>query len=51
LTTRGFTEDDMRVVGKIIAETLKNPHDDRAKEKAKKIVLELTTQHPLYPEL
>ncbi len=48
LTTRGFKEDDMKIVGKLIADVLKSNIDSAG---AKKIVKELTTKYPLYPEL
>ncbi|MFA5954321.1 MAG: serine hydroxymethyltransferase [Patescibacteria group bacterium] len=51
LTTRGFTEDDMRRIGKIIATVLQNPESDTVKNDARKVVKELTAAHPLYPEL
>ncbi|WP_153720844.1 serine hydroxymethyltransferase [Sporosarcina cascadiensis] len=48
VTTRGFKEDDMKEVGRIIAELLKNHEDKNAKEEARKAVTALTDQHPLY---
>lgn len=51
LTTRGFTEDDMRIIGRTIAELLKNPTSDDVKKRARNIVRELTEKHPLYPGL
>ncbi|GKV66286.1 MULTISPECIES: serine hydroxymethyltransferase [unclassified Sporosarcina] len=48
VTTRGFKEDDMKEVGRIIAELLKNHEDKNAKEEACKAVTALTDQHPLY---
>ncbi len=51
LTTRGFTEDDMRVIGKIIADIIKEPTSEKTKERAQREVKELTQAHPLYPEL
>lgn len=51
LTSRGFTEEDMKRVGATIAEILKNPKSDDVKKRAQKTVAELTQAHPLYPEL
>ncbi len=51
LTTRGFTEDDMRVIGKTIADIIKNPTGEDAKKRAREVVSELTSAHPLYPEI
>lgn len=50
LTTRGFTEDDMRIIGRTIAEVLKNPTNDDVKKRARTTVRELTEQHPLYAD-
>lgn len=51
LTTRGFKEEDMKVVGKIIVDVLKNPASEEVKTKARATVRELTDKYPLYPEL
>ncbi|MFA5070408.1 MAG: serine hydroxymethyltransferase [Patescibacteria group bacterium] len=51
LTTRGFKEDDMVIIGKLIARVLKNPTDDTVKKEVLKIVHDLTEKYPLYPEL
>ncbi|PID15159.1 MULTISPECIES: serine hydroxymethyltransferase [unclassified Sporosarcina] len=48
VTTRGFVEEDMVEVGRIIATLLKNHEDPSAKEEARKAVTALTDQHPLY---
>ncbi|WP_301107310.1 serine hydroxymethyltransferase [Sporosarcina sp.] len=48
VTTRGFKEEDMKEVGRIIAELLKNHEDENAKQEARKAVTALTNQHPLY---
>jgi len=50
LTTRGFTEDNMRVIGKTIAEIIKNPNDETNKKRVRRTVHALTQTHPLYPE-
>lgn len=51
LTTRGFKEDDMKIIGQLIAKVLKNINDDSVKNEVKKIVSELTDRYPLYPDL
>ena len=48
VTTRGFVEEDMVEVGRIIATLLKNHEDQSAKDEARKAVTALTDQHPLY---
>ncbi|MEK4023595.1 serine hydroxymethyltransferase [Mammaliicoccus sciuri] len=48
VTTRGFKEEDMQEVGRIIANLLKNHEDETAKAEARKAVTALTDQHPLY---
>ncbi len=50
LTTRGMKEDELKLVGKIIAKVLKNP-DDKTKEWAKGIIKELCEQFPFYKML
>ena len=51
LTTRGFNEKDMKIIGRTIAELLKNPTSDDIKSRARATVTELTEKHPLYPNL
>ncbi len=51
LTTRGFTTDDMGVIGKLIADVIKDPTNETVRDAARKTVAELTQAHPLYPEL
>ena len=48
MTTRGFNEDDFRLVGKIIAKALKNSNDDSVLEELSKEVLDLTSKYPIY---
>lgn len=50
LTTRGFTANDMRVIGKLIADIIKDPSSETVRGAARKTVTELTQAHPLYPE-
>ncbi|MEO0224790.1 MAG: serine hydroxymethyltransferase [candidate division WOR-3 bacterium] len=47
LTTRGMKEEELKIVGKIIAKVLKNP-DDKTKIWAKGLVKELCKQFPFY---
>lgn len=51
LTTRGFTEEDMRVVGSLISQALENPANDQIKKEIRNKIQELTERHPLYPGL
>lgn len=48
MTTRGLNEDDFRLVGKIISESLNNGNDNDVQEKLAKKVLKLTNKHPIY---
>ncbi len=50
MTTRGFTTEDMKIVGKIIAETAKNSDDKTKLQELKQMSLELTKKYPLYPD-
>ncbi|MGG4144763.1 serine hydroxymethyltransferase [Paenibacillus algorifonticola] len=50
-TSRGMDEKAMKVIGEVIAVTLKNPKDEATLEKSRQIVRDLTAQYPLYPEL
>ncbi|AJE52077.1 serine hydroxymethyltransferase [Paenibacillus polymyxa] len=48
-TSRGMDEEAMVKIGKIIADTLKNPKDDTVLSKASHAVGELTDKFPIYP--
>lgn len=48
VTSRGFKEEDVIEVGKIMASVLKNPEDAAVKEEARKRVEALTAKYPLY---
>ena len=48
MTTRGFNEDDFRLVGKIISKALKNSNEDSLLKELSKEVLELTSKYPIY---
>ena len=51
LTSRGFNEDDMKLIGQFIAKIVKNVNDNSVKNEVKKTVRELTDRYPLYPNL
>jgi len=51
LTTRGFQEEDMKIIGQLIAKTLKNPNNESAKKEVLDTVKQLTDRYQLYPEL
>ena len=51
LTSRGFKEKEMALIGQLIARTIKNIKDDSVKNEVKKSVRELTDKYPLYPGL
>lgn len=48
VTSRGFKEEEMKEIGKIIADLLKNHEDEAAHASAKERVKALTDKHPLY---
>ncbi|MEP7037031.1 MAG: serine hydroxymethyltransferase, partial [Acidobacteriota bacterium] len=48
LTTRGMKEEEMRKIGKLIAEVVREPESEEIKSKVKNEVLELTENFPLY---
>ncbi len=48
LTTRGFVETDMEVVGKLICDVLKNPGNESVKKNVKGTINELTQKYPVY---
>ncbi|MAE42633.1 serine hydroxymethyltransferase [Candidatus Woesearchaeota archaeon] len=50
VTTRGFKESEMKVVGESIAKVIDNLNDDAVITKVKKDILELCKNFPLYPE-
>jgi len=51
LTTRGMGEEEMEIVGKLIAKILKNPSDEGIHENVKKEIKNLCEKFPLYKEL
>ena len=48
LTTRGFVEEDMREVARIIADVLDAPTDTARQEEARRRVAVLCDKYPLY---
>ena len=48
MTTRGFNEDDFRLVGKIISKALNNSNYDSLLEELSKEVLGITSKYPIY---
>jgi glycine hydroxymethyltransferase len=48
LTTRGMKEDEMRVIGRLIASVIREPESEEVKTNVKREVAELTGRFPLY---
>ncbi|HEX9664486.1 MAG TPA: serine hydroxymethyltransferase [Patescibacteria group bacterium] len=51
LTTRGFREDDFKIVGQLLGKTIKERNNQTALNEVRATVKELTDKYPLYPEL
>lgn len=51
LTTRGFNEEDMTLVGQLLARVIARPDDKKTRQEVQKTISQLTQKHPLYPEL
>ena len=51
ITTRGFTTEDMKIVGKIIAETVKYSENEEKLSELKTISAKLCNKYPLYPDI
>ncbi|MCI0449541.1 MAG: serine hydroxymethyltransferase [Chlorobi bacterium] len=51
LTTRGMNETDMEKVAEMINEIISSPDSEDVKNSVKKKIDDLTSEHPLYPEL
>lgn len=49
LTTRGMKEDDMRAIGKMIADVIHDPESEEVKTRVVREVTELTAKFPMYP--
>jgi glycine hydroxymethyltransferase len=50
LTTRGMGEDEMRTVGRLIAEVLHDPQSEDVRNKVRREVAELASRFPLYAQ-
>ncbi|HCX78547.1 MAG TPA: serine hydroxymethyltransferase [Firmicutes bacterium] len=48
LTTRNMGETEMKIIGKLIAEVLKNPEDEEIQAEARRRVADLCSRYPLY---
>jgi len=51
ITTRGFKEDDMKVVADSMNKVIENINNKEVTEKVKQDILELCKKYPLYPEI
>src|SRR5215218_1064280 len=49
LTTRGMKEDEMRVIGEMIAAIILEPESESVKERVRREVAEVTSRFPMYP--
>jgi glycine hydroxymethyltransferase len=49
LTTRGMKEEDMRLIGKMIADIIHEPESEDVKTRVRREVRELTAKFPMYP--
>jgi glycine hydroxymethyltransferase len=49
LTTRGMKEDEMRLIGNMIAAVIREPESEDVKERVRREVAELTARFPMYP--
>lgn len=50
VTTRGFKEDDMKVIGECIAKVIGKYEDKKVISSARGAILELCSNYPLYPD-
>ena len=51
LTTRGMKEKDMEKIAEMINDIITKPEDESVKKDIKQRIEDLTSEHPLYPEL
>lgn len=51
LTTRGMNEKDMENIAGMISDLISNPGDEDLKKTVRQKIEDITTEHPLYPEL
>src|SRR4051812_11085897 len=49
LTTRGMKEDDMRLIGKMIADIIHDSESEEVRSRVRREVAELTARFPMYP--
>ena len=49
LTSRGFGEDEMRIVGLLIAQVLKAPDSENIRDDVRRVIKKLAAEHPIYP--
>src|SRR5688500_3199901 len=49
LTTRGMKEAEMKAIGEMIAEVIREPESESVKERVRKEVAEVTARFPMYP--
>src|SRR6266404_7054863 len=50
VTTRGMKEDEMRQIGRLIAEVIHSPESEEVRKKVQRGVADLTARFPLYPK-
>ncbi len=48
MTTKGFNEEEFKLIGKLISKVLKNPDDSNIKAQVKEEVKNLVEKHPFY---
>ena len=51
LTTRGMKEKDMERIAEMINDVISKPDDEKVRSDVKQRVADITSEHPLYPEL
>ncbi len=51
VTTRGFNTEDMKIVGEIISETVKNSENEDKLNELRQKSIELCRKYPLYPDI
>lgn len=49
LTTRGMKEEEMRAIGKMIADVIREPESEDVKTRVRQEVSEMTARFPMYP--
>jgi glycine hydroxymethyltransferase len=49
VTTRGMKENEMREIGRLIAQVIHEPESDEVRRKVQQGVADLTARYPLYP--